>query len=200
MKDRDEKGRFIKGIKYQLGYRHTEETKRKLKGNKNRLGIFHSEETKRKIGLAHKGMKRSKEAKRNMSEAHKGQHSSLKTEFKKGQSRKHSMETKKKISLSHKGNKSYLWKGGITPVTQKRLNSFEWHEIRKQVYKRDKYTCQICGIQYKDKNGKGMSAHHIIPYRINQDNNLGNLITLCQSCHIKEEYRYYHKIKNANNL
>jgi predicted HNH restriction endonuclease len=56
----------------------------------------------------------------------------------------------------------------------------EWIKIAKEVYKRDNYTCQICG-----KKGGTLNAHHKIPYSISKDNSLINLITLCVSCHAK---------------
>ena len=56
-----------------------------------------------------------------------------------------------------------------------------WDEIRRLVYKRDKYKCQECG-----KHGK-MNAHHIDYDRENND--LSNLISLCTSCHAKTNYK-----------
>jgi 5-methylcytosine-specific restriction endonuclease McrA len=80
------------------------------------------------------------------------------------------------------GEKSHLWKGGITAATQIRFNDSKWREIRKQVYKKDKWTCQDCGTKSKKLN-----CHHIVPYRINKDNSMDNLITLCTVCHAKRE-------------
>ena len=85
------------------------------------------------------------------------------------------------------------WKGGISE-NHKRLNTLEWNETRKKIYKRDNWTCQICN----KKNPKIMQCHHIIPYRISQDDSMENLITLCCNCHIKEERKYY-KSKYGNN-
>jgi 5-methylcytosine-specific restriction endonuclease McrA len=68
----------------------------------------------------------------------------------------------------------------------------EWHEIRVEVYKRDDYTCQSCGIkcvsksttmQYPNLSTRIIQCHHIEPYAMSQDNSLDNLITLCISCH-----------------
>lgn len=44
-----------------------------------------------------------------------------------------------------KGEKSFLWKGGITPLSQKIRHSKEYDRWRKSVLKRDNYTCQFCG-------------------------------------------------------
>ena len=43
-----------------------------------------------------------------------------------------------------------------------------------------------------------IQCHHIVPYRITQDNSIGNLITLCRSCHIKEEWKYYRQLKGQS--
>jgi group I intron endonuclease len=71
-----------KGMKPNLGKKHTEETKRKLSllnmGNKNSKGIKLSEEHKKKISESMKGKKNSlgkkhsEESKEKMSESHKG--------------------------------------------------------------------------------------------------------------------------------
>ena len=58
----------------------------------------------------------------------------------------------------------------------------DWEIRRREVYKRDKYTCRVCG---KKCRGKEIQAHHIIPYRVSFDNSLSNLVTLCIRCHSK---------------
>ena len=67
-----------------------------------------------------------------------------------------------------------------------------WHEIRKQVYKRDNYNCQRCGVKcvakskamkYPQHSKRIIQCHHITPYEQTQDNSLENLITLCIVCH-----------------
>lgn len=64
------------------------------------------------------------------------------------------------------------------PETGRHTN--EYREWRKNVFKRDDYTCQICG-----KRGGKLNAHHIIRYRNSVENrtNIDNGITLCESCH-----------------
>lgn len=92
------------------------------------------------------------------------------------------------------GEKNSNWRGGITPETRQRLNAPEWKETRKKVYKRDGYKCQICGMMSNElkKIKQKIIAHHITPYRITQNNEIDNLITLCSSCHMREEKKYYH--------
>lgn len=52
--------------------------------------------------------------------------------------------------------------------------------IRKAVIKRDNGKCRECG-----KSNTVLEVHHINPRRLNGSNTLGNLITLCSSCHDK---------------
>lgn len=138
-----------------------------------------------------KGIKLTDEHRRKISESNKVAMKGKKNHL----GHKHSERSKEKMRIAmigrYKGDKSSAWKGGITSAANNRIGSSRWGMIRKQVYKRDNYTCQICGIQYKDKNGNPLHAHHIVPYRINRDDSLDNLITLCASCHMKEEHKYY---------
>jgi len=90
--------------------------------------------------------------------------------------------SKKCNYLFIRGENSHFWKGGITPQTHLRLLGAEWNKIRRLVYKRDNYICQKCG-----KTNVRLAAHHIVPYYISRNNDLSNLITLCQSCHMKED-------------
>ena len=155
-----------------MGYKYTEEHKRKMSiahsGEKHHMfGKHHSEATKLKISLAQKISMLGKQ---------------------------HTKETKKKISESLKGSNNPNWKGGISPEKNKRVSSAEWKELRKQIYKRDNYTCQICGKHCKKQE---IQAHHIIPYHISKDNNLTNLITLCFVCHMKEERKILQKFTGS---
>jgi len=121
---------------------------------------------------------------------------------------KMSEETKKKLSLAHKGK----WSGEQNPnykgVIVKRKwtegayrdrdiskdknpayidgRSFneeyrgsDWRSQKKKTLERDK-VCTKCGSMLN------LVVHHKIPYAISKDNNLGNLIVLCKTCHGKE--------------
>ncbi len=72
------------------------------------------------------------------------------------------------------GEKHYCWKGGLSFEPY----SVDWTEqLRKEIRKRDNYTCQICGknpVKY---------CHHIDYDKKNC--NSDNLITLCSKCHNK---------------
>ncbi len=63
-----------------------------------------------------------------------------------------------------------------------------WRSIRRKIIFRDK-KCKHCG-----ESENILHVHHIIPFRLFEDiniaNNENNLITLCASCHRKEEAKY----------
>lgn len=68
-----------------------------------------------------------------------------------------------------------------------------WSKRAKEARRRDK-VCQHCGKTAKD-NGRALDVHHIVPYRVSQDNSLDNLIALCRVCHRIADAEY-----QANNL
>jgi DEAD/DEAH box helicase domain-containing protein len=63
-----------------------------------------------------------------------------------------------------------------------------WPRIRKLILQRDRYTCQGCGAQERERPHH---VHHKIPLRsftsLDQANALENLVTLCPSCHHRAE-------------
>lgn len=77
------------------------------------------------------------------------------------------------------------WKGGHGGIR----DTAEWQRIRREVQKRDNYTCQHCG----DKNHKGrgsrirLEVHHIVAIHEDKHKALdfSNLVTLCSKCHRK---------------
>lgn len=74
------------------------------------------------------------------------------------------------------GKNHPMWKGGITDDRR----SWKYTQMVKAVWKRDKYTCFLCG-----KRENKLDAHHILPWedfpewRFNKK----NLTTLCKGCH-----------------
>ena len=129
-------------------------------------GKHHREETKQKIRIAHIG-KMSPLRGRCLSEV-----------------------VKHKMSEAQRGSKGSGWRGGISQTYLKKLSDRSWDKIRKKVYERDKWTCQICG---KHCQAKDIQCHHITPYRISHNDDMENLITLCRSCHMREEWKHYRK-------
>lgn len=104
--------------------------------------------------------------------------------------RKHSIESRKKMSLAQKGKpipKMQLenhpnWQGGksFEPYSLE----FNKH-LKKEIRKRDNYTCQQCRHKEKDLKRK-LSVHHIDYNKKNNSPN--NLISLCVVCHAQTNY------------
>jgi len=83
------------------------------------------------------------------------------------------------------------WTGGY-----KRYYGPNWREQHRRVRERDDYTCQECGVT-EDELGEELHVHHVEPFRAFIDdgeadygaaNELGNLVSLCHSCHLRVEW------------
>jgi len=139
-------------------------------------------------GCGSRGKKRSLKTRKRMSKAQK----LLKNdpEFKKKHSigknnpfykKKHKPETieamKRKLSIMFSGKNNPQWIDGrsFEPYT----SAFK-REIRHQIYIRDGYACQKCGITYEPGSGR-LVAHHKDGNKKNCS--MDNLITLCRVCH-----------------
>lgn len=170
-----------------MGFKKTKEHRENI--SKGRKGMKFSEEHKKNLGLSHKGKigywlgkKRSKETIEKFIKSHLG--------------KKQSKETiEKRIK---RGKEHYNWQGGITPLTRRRTRGIFWKQIADRIRERDNNNCRMCGFE---GNGKKLPVHHIISFMISKNNNPNNLITLCQSCHIKSEnkdredwIKYFQKI------
>ena len=113
----------------------------------------------------------------------KGQRRSTATEFKKGLVPQGGISTRFKTGDAHP-----LWKGGISSEGSTIRHSCEYKEWRTQVYMRDHYECQHCGIHCKSGE---IVAHHIKSFadyehlRFYVDNG----ITLCRSCHLSLHHK-----------
>lgn len=107
----------------------------------------------------------------------KGQHPCPEKEFKKGHKRNTG-----KPRFDMKGKNHWNWQGGISPLHNEIRQSIEYKIWRDAVYKRDYWTCQICG-----KKPKNIVAHHIFNFvdyphlRFAIDNGK----TLCRRCHLE---------------
>ena len=185
----------------------------------SRKGIKASEETRLKMSISRKGKKIKSHVAWN-----KGKN---KLEFPQllGGRKKGfivGLETRKKIRISRLGKKatpetrerqriarsgigSYFWKGGLTIINHIIRKSFKYRQWRSDVFNRDEFYCQKCGI----KSGSGktvyLEAHHINSlsslinkYKITTMESavyceelwdINNGITLCKKCH-KETDNY----------
>jgi len=196
-------------------------------------GIKRATQIKAKNASAHlgrpspnKGKHTSLEVRKKMSEAHKGR-----VPWNKGLTK----ETDKRVALNIKnsgatikkqfasgqrisyfknipskyGKDAYHWQGGITPLNKWIRNLPENKRWIQRIFKRDKYTCQIC-----KKKDCYLEAHHIIRFSVIQQEfleqcesienipalvqlaakyipfwNIKNGITLCSECHNKTRGR-----------
>ncbi len=72
---------------------------------------------------------------------------------------------------------------------------YNWNDIRKSIYKRDKWICQECN---RNCGGKiGIACHHVDYNTLNND--CENLITICPSCHAKTNHKREDWIKYYQN-
>ena len=187
--------------------KHSEEHRRKLsesmKGNKNHKGHKNTKETLTKMSKAHKGKKVSKETRRKISKALKGNHNclghkmsdvtkgKLSKVFKGKKGYKHTREARRKMSEAKRGEKSYRWKGGISPENKKIRHSIEYRLWREAVFARDGWTCQKTGV----KEGC-LRCHHIQNFSAYPELRfaIDNGITLS-----KEAHQEFHKIYGRTN-
>ena len=193
-------------VKDEKGHSQSEETKKKIsatmKGKKKTpehqakitkalTGRVLTKEWKEKISKAHTGM-----SKPWVKTALLGRHNSPETEFKPGDKPWISGKTKDEYpQISHTGlrkgmwtgDKNPNWKGGITPINKYIRTTSEYKDWRRDIFIRDEFTCQECGI-----TNIYIEVHHIKSFakypelRLEPDNG----ITLCKSCHSKtDNYR-----------
>jgi len=170
-----------------------------------------STEHRQKIGESQKGGKNhnygkhfSKELKKKISEALKITFLSPEIRTKMSESRKNkhpSQITREKLSESKSGSNNPSWKGGISSLTNRIRRCFKYRQWLSDIYTRDDFTCQECGIR-----GGNLNAHHIKSFssilqfyeittleealECEELWNLNNGITFCKKCH-----RDFHKSK-----
>lgn len=74
-----------------------------------------------------------------------------------------------------------------------------WDNIRRDIIRRDNYTCQKC---FKKRSIFNLEVHHVIPKSFRPDfaEIYWNLITLCINCHTKFTKAMYNDVKYENKL
>ena len=81
-----------------------------------------------------------------------------------------------------KGANHWNWRGGITPINDGLRKSHKYSMWRKKVFKRDKFTCQMCGQcggQLEADHIKSFSKYPKLRFIVK------NGRTLCKPCHEK---------------
>lgn len=176
-----------------------EETKRKISDTLKRKGIrpkkifsgrgidnsffgrHHSEASKQKNRLAHLGKPNLKNKKYNLKkiclECYVEFPIARWNNFRKFCSPQCSALTQSK---SMEGENNPAWIDGRSRLGKNLRNTVEYARWRLSVFKRDNFTCQICGI----RDGK-IQADHIKPYALFPELRLdiNNGRTLCPNCH-----------------
>jgi len=115
----------------------------------------------------------------------KGQHLSRSTELKKGNK---PWNTGKKNPY-FAGPNNPNWKGGIYPEHLRIRHSPEMKRWREEVFKRDNFTCVLCGRKRKTGDRVVLHADHIKPFAKYPKLRLSlkNGRTLCKECHLKTD-------------
>lgn len=170
------------------GKKRSAETRKKI--STVQISRKASIETKRKMSLSHKGKKLTTTHRKRISVAKIGKHPSKETIEKFRQrmlGTKIPLKTRLKLSESHKGEKSYRWKGGITPTNKAIRSSFEYRQWRSAIFERDNYTYQFCG-----RRGCKIHADHIKQFAFYPElrMDVSNGRTLCVDCHRTLKVRY----------
>jgi 5-methylcytosine-specific restriction endonuclease McrA len=176
------------GVSWNKGLTKNTDERVKKYGEKQQ-GKCLSKETKQRISSSkkgkvtlNKGKKLSIKHRENLSKAHKGI--------------KLSENHKRNISKSLRGENCWNWKGGISSLTNIIRKNCLYRQWRDDIFTRDDFTCQKCGVR-----GKKLNAHHIksfssilqfyeitsIEEALECDElwNINNGITLCKKCHYK---------------
>lgn len=59
----------------------------------------------------------------------------------------------------------------------------DWDSRRREVYKRDGYTCQNCGRKGNQEGSAELHAHHVVPKSKGGTHSVSNLTAVCEECH-----------------
>lgn len=102
-----------------------------------------------------------------------------------------------------RGEESPSWKGGITELTKAIRTAFEYLLWKKEILKRDNYTCVQCGANFYNDKKVILDVDHIIPFsQILEEQEISTLDqarickelwdinngrVLCRNCHKKTE-------------
>ena len=115
--------------------------------------------------------------------------------------RGHTEATKQKIKettrkVVKRGFNHPNWAGGKRNERKIAMNTFEYRDWRQSVFKRDDWTCQICGVR-----GVYLEADHIKPWCAFPDlrYETSNGRTVCKPCHLSLDTHSYGALKYMEN-
>jgi hypothetical protein len=175
--------------KYGKDVKRTDEYKAnlsKLKIGKKRPFPTTEEEKERMrlVGKANKGTRLSTEHKIKIGISGRGRIISEETR-QKFIGKKQSIETRRKKSIIQKGENGSNWRGGVSAENDILRQSMDFKIWRREVFKKDNYTCQHCGTKYIKKSPPNLHPHHIMAFAKYPELRfeVSNGITLCVDCH-----------------
>ena len=86
------------------------------------------------------------------------------------------------------------WLGGVTAERQAFYASQEWKSACSEVWKRDKETCQRCGLVHADDPCVPFHIHHVTSFSVKELRaEVSNLLLVCEPCH-----QWIHSRRNVN--
>jgi len=195
--ERDEKGRFKKGISSSkkglsydaiYGHKKAENIRLKLsvahKGQKSGMeGKTHTAKIRERISQNtsrcwNDGIYSRDKKQPNKWECIKCEYCEKEFEAQKCMKRKYCSPACAYKGIDRKGSNGGNWRGGTSSEINIRIGSNFWKKLSKNIRRRDNHTCQLCGKQQWN-----LDVHHIIPERLGGPSEDWNLITLCRSCH-----------------
>jgi hypothetical protein len=105
---------------------------------------------------------------------------------------------------SPKGENHWNWNGGSSSKNTLIRMSSEYRQWRNEVFERDNYTCQKCGIRSGCGIEVKLNADHVKPFSTHPGLRfeVGNGITLCVDCHKQTDtfgWRLSNRIKKSDN-
>lgn len=149
---------FISEKRRRFGFVNSPETRRKIseanKKNPNRYWLGKkrppfSEERRRRMSETHKGKVLSQETREKISKNNSMHSPEIRRKVSVAlRGRIMSEETRKKMSEARRGKRtgenSPSWKGGISKTNVRIRNSAEYRNWRREVFRRDDYSCVLC--------------------------------------------------------
>jgi len=96
-----------------------------------------------------------------------------------------------------RGSETPNWLGGRIKTEIIFKGYAWWRKLRNEIYARDNWTCQLCGVKCNNKQGPlKIQCDHKLPRIMGGTHDKSNLWTLCNRCHgIKDSHIRFKYIK-----
>jgi len=94
---------------------------------------------------------------------------------------------------NRKGELNPNWRGGVSADRQAFYSGQEWKTACASVWKKNKATCQRCGLVHGESKDMPYHIHHIVTFAaVELRADVANLVLLCEVCH-----RFVHSKRNT---